>query len=124
VLSDHEQRVWHEIERSYADRAGELDGAGRPAARPRTRSSRGSDGVFAVAVGGVCIALMFVLVGAPVVGLAVGGITGLGWLLWRFWPHIGQACATAWLPMAGGVEEASGPDDASPGRPRRTPEAG
>jgi hypothetical protein len=34
--------------------------------------------VSAVAVGGVYIAIMFVLFGGPVVGLALGGITAWG----------------------------------------------
>jgi hypothetical protein len=98
VLSDSEQRVWSEIERRYdAD------------------SDRG--GMSALAVGGVCIAIMFVVVGAPVVGLVLGGGTALGWLLWRYWRQVGRACETACLPSAGTA------DDRFPGGRRRTPEA-
>jgi hypothetical protein len=124
VLSDHEQRVWHEIERRYSAEAAELDRVDR---QPVRRRSRGSEGISAVAVGGICIAIMFALVGAPVAGLAVGGATALGWLLWRFWPQLGTACETACLPMIG-AGEAGGQgqrpvDDASPGRPQRLPQA-
>ncbi|WP_448624351.1 hypothetical protein [Geodermatophilus sp. URMC 64] len=125
MLSDQEQRAWKEIERSYAAEAGERDGTG---GQPWTRRSRGGDGVRALAIGGVCIAIMFVLVGAPVAGLGIGAAAALGWLLWRYWPELGRACTTTCLPMVGGLPETGGTgqepgDDASPGRPRRRPEA-
>src|SRR4051794_24612418 len=61
MLSDQQERAGGEVERN----------------RRRTPDSGGREGVYALAVGGVCIAIMFVLVGVPVVGLAVGGVTAL-----------------------------------------------
>jgi len=81
----------------------------------------------AVAIGGVCIAIMFVVVGAPAVGLVLGGGTALAWLLWRYWRPVGRACETACLPLAG-VRAAARTgnetrDDQSPDGGRRTSEA-
>jgi hypothetical protein len=109
VLSDHEERTWSEIEQSYRD-------------------GRGGEGMSAVAVGGVGIALMFALVGAPAVGLVLVGATTVAWVLWRYRRQVGAACEAACLPMAGAWADArttSEPAaDALLDRPGRTPEPG
>jgi hypothetical protein len=55
---------------------------------------------------------MLVFVGAPVVGLAVGGATALGWLLWRPLPHLSTTAAACALLLRGDVR---GPADAGEG---------
>jgi len=127
VLSDHERRTWNEIERCYAAEAEERARGRRPAP-PWTHGRRAGAGVPAVAVGGVSIAVMFLLVGAPEVAVVIGGASALGWLLWRCWWPLGRAWVATYLPVAGGFGEAGGTgrvreDDASSGRPRRTSEA-
>jgi hypothetical protein len=126
VLIDQEQRTWYESERfSAAEAGGRLRGVRQPA-RPWTRHAGGGEGVSAVAVGGVGIAVMFLLVGEPVVASVIGGASALGWLLWRYWRQLGVACATTCLPMLGEVGGAGGTEpeqDPSSGRPRRMSEA-
>jgi len=115
VLTDHEQRARSDIEQSYGDEVDRMD-----------QEAREGEGMSAVAVGGVCIALMFALVGAPAAGLVLVVATTLGWLLWRYRRQVGAACEAAYLPMAGGWKvpwpgtEAT--SDESPDPPRRTPE--
>jgi hypothetical protein len=84
VLSGHEQKVWADIERLYGVEADEPAQAHRLLPRRQTGHSRGLD---EIAIGGVCIAIMLVFVGAPVAGLGIGGATAFGWLLRRFWPQ-------------------------------------
>ena len=83
MLRNQVMRVWDDVEPFNAAEAEELDRAGRQPAPPRTRDS-GREGVLAVVVGGIGIAIMFFLVGEPVVGLVVGGAAALLWLLWRY----------------------------------------
>jgi hypothetical protein len=83
VLTDSEQRSWDEIERMW------------------NQDSRGSNGIRALAVGAVGIALMFAVVGAPWAGLAVLAVPALAWVLSRYWRDIGTACEAALLPVAG-----------------------
>jgi hypothetical protein len=89
VLSSHEQRIWDDIERLYAAEAEEpvLPGLS-PALRP-PRHDRGVDDLPAAVVAGAWSAILLVLFGALVVGLAVGAATALGWSLWRCWPRLG-----------------------------------
>jgi hypothetical protein len=118
VLNDQEQRSWNEIERSYA--AGpdtRAPGGGQPAPA-RGGDRRGSEGVLALAVGAVGLAIMSVFVGAPVAGLVIVAAPALGWVLWRYWRDIGDACATAVVPMGGWVT-----DGESSRPPRRAPGA-
>ena len=83
MLDDSEQRSWDEIERMW------------------NRDSRGSNGIRALAVGAVGIALMFAVVGAPWAGLAVLAVPALAWVLSRYWRDIGTACEAALLPVTG-----------------------
>ena len=110
MLDDQEQRSWNQIVRSYADEA-ETAGGGDPG--PPGGESSGTDGALALAVGAVGLALMFFLIGAPMAGLVILVAPALGWALWRHWREIGDACATAVVPMDSWVT-----DDAS-SRPRR-----
>jgi hypothetical protein len=105
VLSDHEQQAWKDTVRCFDAEAEEPVRASRHRTHRRTRESRGQD---ELAVGGACIAIMLVFVGAPVVGLAVGGATALGWLLWRFWPQVSTTATVCALPVAGDVRGPAG----------------
>ena len=115
VISDREQRSWNEIERSYAEEA-ETMGGGDPG--PPGRESSRSDGFHALAIGAVGLALMSVLIGAWVAGLVIIATSALGWVLWRWWDDIGDACAGAVVPVDDRVA-----DDASSQHRRRTPGA-
>jgi hypothetical protein len=117
VLSSHERRIWLEMERTYGAMDDVVDPVGRKPGRRSPRDARGNAGVTALAVGGICIAIMFAVVGAPVAGLVVAGGTALVWLVGRYWRQVGRACETACLPIAGTS------DDRSPEGRRRTPEA-
>jgi len=128
VLSADEQRVWDDIERRYAAEAEEPDLASRPP-RGRRRDGGGLDDLPATAVAGGWIAVMLVIFGVPVAGLAIGAATTLGWAAWRYWPQLSGAGA----PQAGATgEELGGPGPAE-GEPadqpwhrrlRRAPETG
>jgi hypothetical protein len=64
ALSEEEQRFWDETVRDHQAEAGEA--------------------LPAVVVGGSWGAVLLVLFGVPMAGLAIGAATGVAWLLWRF----------------------------------------
>jgi hypothetical protein len=109
VLRDHEHQVANGADRFSHAEAEEHVSAGR---RPTRRRARESGGLDEMAVGGVCVAIMLVFVGAPVVGLVVGGVTALGWLLWRPLPPLSTTAAACALLLRGDVR---GPADAGEG---------
>jgi hypothetical protein len=85
VLSHDEQEAWDQIRRRYAQEAEEpAPGVLDPTVR-RSRSSRVEDLPAAVVAGGWG-AIVLVIFGALVAGLAIAFATALGWLLWRHWP--------------------------------------
>jgi hypothetical protein len=108
VLSDHEQKVWDDIERFYAVEAEEPAGAGPQPPGPRKRDSRELNDIPAAVAAGGYITFMLILFGAPVAGLAVGTATALGWLLWRYWPQLSTEDAASALPVTGEVSTQSG----------------
>ncbi len=82
MLSHHEQQVWDDIERHYA-----IDGV-EPVPPAQGSSDRpGPDDLPAAVVAGTWITILLVLLGAPTAGFATGGVTALGWALWRLWPR-------------------------------------
>jgi|tagenome__1003787_1003787.scaffolds.fasta_scaffold20920357_2 hypothetical protein len=91
VLTDSEQRSWEQTEQNYA-------------AQPATRSP-GSEGLRALAIGAVGLAVIFAAIGAPLAGLVVLVVPALGWVLARHWRDIGNACATVMVPMDGRVAD-------------------
>jgi hypothetical protein len=86
VLSSHEQRIWDDIQRCYAAEAEEPVLPGLRSALRRRRADRAVDDLPATVVAGAWSAILLVLLGGLVVGLAVGAATALGWALWRCWP--------------------------------------
>ena len=84
MLSHDEQRAWDEIRRRYAVEAEE---PARPVLDLAVRRPRSSKpvGLLAAVVAGGCIAILLVIVGAPVAGLAIAVATVPRWLLWRYW---------------------------------------
>jgi hypothetical protein len=118
VLSDHEQQTGKDTVRYFDAEAEEPVRASRHPARRRRRESRGLD---EMAVGGVCVAIMLVFIGAPGVGLAVGGATALGWLLFRPLPHLSTTAAACALLLGGDVkcvsDAGAGPADTPESRP-------
>ena len=115
MLSEREQRSWNEIERSYADEAGTMRGSDP---RPPGGGSSGSDGFRALAVGAAGLALMSVLIGAWVAGIVIIATSALGWVLWRRWEDMGDAWASAVVPLDDRIA-----GDASSEHQRRTPGA-
>ena len=83
MLSAHEQRIWNDIQRFYDIEQPAGTGRGSPA-----RDAGGLEDMPAAVAAGCWITIMLVLFGAVTVGLAVGGGTALGWLLWRYWPRL------------------------------------
>jgi len=82
VLDHDEEKAWDEIRRRYAEEAGEparavLDLTVR---RPRRSEPRG---LPVAVVAGCGIAVLLVICGAPLAGLAIAVATAPRWLLWR-----------------------------------------
>ena len=102
MLSDQEQRVWNDVQRFWAVTTEEPASAGRAAVCTRKRLQRGQGDIPVWAVGGAWIAILLVLFGAAVAGLALGAVTGLGWALWRYWPELtGQYAPAPTLSVTG-----------------------
>jgi Protein of unknown function (DUF3040) len=80
VLSSHERRVWHEMERCQA--AAESD---QPSARSG-HSGRRAEDLPAVVVAGSWISILLILIGITTAGLVVGAAATAAALLWRYWP--------------------------------------
>jgi hypothetical protein len=85
VLSLEEQRAWDEIRRRWAE---EVEEPARPVPDPRARRPRSAPpaGLLATVVAGGSLAVLLVVWGAPLAGLAVAVATAPRWLLWRYWP--------------------------------------
>ena len=84
MLSSDEQRAWDEIRRRYAREAEEpaLPVIDLEVRRPRSPTPA----ALAAVVAGGCLAVVLVVLGAPVAGLAIAVATVPQWLLWRYWP--------------------------------------
>ncbi|MBB3083300.1 hypothetical protein [Geodermatophilus sabuli] len=87
MLKDHEQQIWDDIARYYAEEVEEPVRRGGPPAWQRTGDLSGIDDMPAAAVAGLWSAIMLVLFGAVLAGVALGVVTALGWLLWHHWPR-------------------------------------
>ncbi|MGY1682752.1 hypothetical protein [Geodermatophilus sp. SYSU D01176] len=98
MLSRDEQRAWDEIRRRYAV---EVEEPARPVLDLTVRRPRSAKpvGLLATVVAGGCTAILLVIVGAPVAGLAIAVATVPRLLLWRYWPlldgGVGQSAPTA-----------------------------
>ena len=108
MLSDREQRVLDELERSY-----DLDVPGPSARQFRRRSWRHPVTVGTVAWA-VPLCLFLLLSGAATGALALAAAAALGWSLWRFWAELGSGFAT--------VTSSATESDETTGRPSRGPE--
>ena len=119
MLSHDEQRAWNEIRRRYAREAEEpaLPVIDLDIRRPR--SSTPAVLAAVVAVGGT--AVLLVVLGVPVAGLAIAVASVPAWLLWRYWPLldggvvVSARTAPRVVPRAGEHHPSSEP------RHRRTP---
>ena len=85
MLSPDEQRAWDEIRRRCAE---EVEEPTRPVLDPRAPRPRSAApaSLLATVVAGGCLAVLLVVCGAPLAGLAVAVATAPRWLLWRYWP--------------------------------------
>jgi Protein of unknown function (DUF3040) len=115
MLSDHEQRVLQEIERSLAAEAGEprSPDTATPAPRHRSRRHRGTRRHPAIralqAVG--CLVGLLLIVGAGTAALAIAAAGILSCLAWRYWPLLRDD--------GGGTGTRPRPENAPPGSPHR-----
>ena len=84
MLSSDEQRAWDEIRRRCAE---EVEEPARPVLDTTDRRPRSPApaSLLATVVAGGCLALLLVVCGAPLAGLAVAVATAPRWLLWRYW---------------------------------------
>ena len=117
MLSSDEKRAWDEIRRHYAREAEEparlLDLTVR---RPRSATPVA---LRAAVVAGGGLAVLLVVLGAPVAGLAIAIATVPQWLLWRYWPLLDGGVRPS---AATGTRALDGPDHPSSEESRgRTP---
>ena len=94
MLSDREQRILDDIERSYAD-AGEPPRGNRP---PAPRRLWLGDRPWVLLAGGfIAVASAFLIIaGAGSGGLALAVAGALGWSLRHFWPWLWAQGVPAW----------------------------
>jgi hypothetical protein len=85
VLSSHEQRIWDDVQRFWAEETEEP-----PRALPSRTDGASSDrtDLPAAVVAGTWSTITLILLGAMVAGLTVGVVTALGWALWHHWPRL------------------------------------
>lgn len=95
MLSDHEQRVWDDVERFWAEEAEEPP---RPAPLQRRRAPGDPADLPALVVAGAWGAVLLVLFGAVTAGLAVGVAAALGWAVWRYRPQLSRPTTTWSVP--------------------------
>jgi hypothetical protein len=91
VLTERERKIWDEIERAHRAEFDEVarawTGGGDGARNPRD--------LPAVVIGGGWGAVLLVLFGVPMAGVAVGAAAALVWLMWRSLPQLQGAPAAA-----------------------------
>jgi Na+(H+)/acetate symporter ActP len=85
VLSRREQQIWDDVQRFWSVEVEEPPRAASSAPIRRKRVSRDAAVLLATALAGAWIAILLLLVGAVLPGLAVGVATALGWALWHSW---------------------------------------
>lgn len=112
MLSSDEQRAWDEIRRRYTMEAEE---PARPVLDLTVRRARSSTPVAlrAAVVAGGCLAVLLVVLGAPVAGLAIAVATVPQWLLWRYWPLLDGGVRPS---AATGSRALDGPNHPSSGK--------
>jgi hypothetical protein len=120
VLSDHEQRVWDDVERFWAEEAEEPP---RPLLLPRRRTPGDPADLPTLVVAGAWGAILLVLFGAVAAGLAVGAAAALGWALWRCGPRLGRPDPTTiwsvWREVDRGLQAARRPEEQRGAQQRR-----
>jgi hypothetical protein len=95
VLSDHEQRVWTDIERFWAEDAEEPPAAARAADILRRPRPRKLDDAPLRVIFSFWAAILLVLLGAHVAGVALFAAAVLGLTLWRYWPLLSASQSAA-----------------------------
>lgn len=85
MLSSHERQSWEDIRRQLEADPAEPVRLGRTRSFERTGDLPGVDDLPAAVVGGLWTTIFLVLFGAVAAGLAVGALTVLGWMAWRWW---------------------------------------
>ena len=120
MLTHDEQRAWDQIRRGWSAEAEE---PARPALDPTVRRLRSSTptALRAAVVAGGCLAVLLVVLGAPVAGLAIAVATVPQWLLWRYWPVLDGGLVPSARTAARDVPRDGGHHPSSESRHRRTP---
>jgi hypothetical protein len=120
MLSHDEHRAWDEIRRRYAEEAEEPS---RPVLDLTVRRPRSSGPVAlrAAVVAGGCLALLLVVLGAPVAGLAIAVATVPQWLLWRYWRLLDGGVGPSAPTAIGDIPLDGAEHPSSEEFPRRTP---
>ena len=119
MLSSDERRAWDEIRRRWAE---EVEEPTCPVLDPRARRPRSAPptGLLAAVVAGGCLAVLLVVCGAPLAGLAVAVATAPRWLLWRYWPLLDGVVPPS-APTASRGVRLDGAGHPSSGSCRRAP---
>ena len=119
MLSSDERRAWEEIRRRCAKEAEEppLPVIDLEVRRPRSSTPA----ALAAVVAGGCTAVLLVVLGAPVAGLAIAVATIPQWLLWRYWPVLDGGVAPSARTAPRAVRRDGGDHPSSETRHRRTP---
>ncbi len=119
MLSHDEQRAWNEIRRRYAREAEE---PALPVIDLKVRRPRSSTPVaLAAVVAGGCFAILLVVLGAPVAGLAIAVASVPPWLLWRYWPLLDGGVVVSARTATPDVSRAGAHHPSSRPRNRGTP---
>ena len=119
MLSHDEQRAWNEIRRRYAKEAEEPD---LPVIDLEIRRPRSwTPAALAAVVAGGCTAVLLVVLGVPVAGLAIAAATIPPWLLWRYWPVLDGGVAFSARTAPPDVPRAGEHHPSSEPRHGRTP---
>jgi hypothetical protein len=104
VLSEQERQVWDDVQRFWTVTTEEPPGSRRAVAASWRRPRRDHDDAPLWAVGGFAVAIVLVLFGAVVAGLALAAAFLLGWALWRCWPGLTRADTGTPAPQLTGEE--------------------
>ena len=123
MLSHDEQRAWDEIRGRYAEEAEEPAGPVLDLTVRRPGSSQ-PVALRAAVVAGGCLALLLVILGAPVAGLAIAVAPLPQWLLWRYWPLLDGGVRPSASTAIRDVPLDSGEHPSSEESHRNTPQTG
>jgi hypothetical protein len=83
VISSQERRIWQDVEGCHTPG---IEEPAPPGPHQPRLEGRGPDHLPAAIVSGIWAAVVLTLFGFVLAGLAIGLVTTLGALSWRYWP--------------------------------------